>query len=416
MPTTYWAFPPQTFTAWDANGDPVPGAKASVFEAGTAIPLTVYTDPALTTPHASPIVADANGIFAPIYISGADEIKIDITNASDVQLPGYPVDNITGVPVGGLTAAGVVFAPTATLAATEVQAALTTLDTLTQRTRNRLIEVETAGSGNAYTLDALGTITAYVDGDIFVVLADRDNTGAATLNADSVGAKAWKRHDGASYIDYVTGEVRVGNQYLVEYDSGSDEFHTIFEHRRPATQAEAEAGTAVAVTMDALRVKQAIAALESADASRITRFTAITVSGATNDFTAIAAGTNRITFMFDGASLTGTDDLVVRLGDATSFEATGYSSSATTDGGDTPLSTGFIITRNNAGGDTWSGEISFSRQDGNTWVSQGSLSNGTNGVHSAGGKTLTGELTRIRLMATGADTFDAGSVNIITEI
>ncbi len=131
MPTTYWAFPPQTFTAWDANGDPVPGAKANIFEAGTSTPLTTYTDTALTTPHAVPQIADANGVFAPMYISGPDEIKIDVTDTDDVQLPGYPIDNITGTPIGGLTASGVVFDPTATLAETDVQGALEALDALT---------------------------------------------------------------------------------------------------------------------------------------------------------------------------------------------------------------------------------------------------------------------------------------------
>ena len=259
MATTYWAFPPQAFMAFDSNGDPVAAAEAKIFEAGTSTPLTVYTDTALTTPHAVPQIADANGVFSPIYISGPDEIKIEIrTTGNGSLLPGFPVDNITGTPVGGLAAAGIVFVPTATLAAVDVQTALTTLDTLTQRTRNRLIEVETAGSSNAYTLNAIGTITAYVDGDIFVLRADRNNGGAATLNVDSVGAKNWKRHDGTSYAAYAAGEIRDGGHYLVEYDSGADEFHTLFERRRPATQAEAEAGTAVAVDMDALRVRQAI--------------------------------------------------------------------------------------------------------------------------------------------------------------
>lgn len=227
---TYWAFPPQTFTAWDANGDPVPGAKAYIYEAGTSTPLTVYTDTALTTPHTSPIVADANGVFAPMYVSGPDELKINITDSSGTTLPGYPVDNITGIPVGGLTASAIAFTPTATLAATDVQTALVTLDTLTQSHEQRLDwlnEVETAGSSNAYTLDASGTVSAYASGQIFILRADRDNTGAATLNVDGLGARAIKKHNGTSYVDVASGDIKDGSHYWVEYDGTA--FNVIFE-------------------------------------------------------------------------------------------------------------------------------------------------------------------------------------------
>ncbi len=416
MPTTYWAFPTQTFTAWDANGDPVAGAKASIFEAGTSTPLVVYTDTALATPHAVPMVADGNGVFAPIYISGPDEIKIDVTDASDVQLPGYPVDNITGTPIGGLAASAIVFAPTSTLAAVEVQTAIESLDTLTQRTKNRMIEAETAGSSDAYTLDAVGTITAYADGDIFVLRANRDNTGAVTLNVDSVAAKNWKRHDGTTYVAYTASEIRDGNHYWVEYDSTADEFRTIFEMRRPATQAEAEAGTAIAVAMDALRVKQAILAL---DPAHLTRGTPIaTTSGTEHDFTSLAAGINRITVILDGVNLSGTDDLLIQLGDAGGFEATSYDSEISEGTTGESRGDGFQITKSVGASDLLSGIITLVRINANDWISAGNTgedSGNTNVKVSAGRKTLSAELTDIRLTPTGSDTFDAGSVNIFTE-
>ncbi len=133
MPTTYWAFPTQTFTAFDANGDPVASAEASIFEAGTSTPLTTYTDTGLTTPHAVPQIADGNGIFAPIYISGADEIKVAVRlTGAGALLPGYPVDNITGTPIGGFSASGVVFDPTSLVAAEDLQTAVEILEDITQ--------------------------------------------------------------------------------------------------------------------------------------------------------------------------------------------------------------------------------------------------------------------------------------------
>ncbi len=53
--------------AWDNNGDPVSGAKKSVFFAGTTTPATTYSDPELTIPQTFPILADAEGIFPQSY-------------------------------------------------------------------------------------------------------------------------------------------------------------------------------------------------------------------------------------------------------------------------------------------------------------------------------------------------------------
>ncbi len=49
--------------------------------------------------------------------------------------------------------------------------------------------IGTAGSGNAYTATTGRTIASYVTGLALVIKADRLNTGAATLNINSLGAK-----------------------------------------------------------------------------------------------------------------------------------------------------------------------------------------------------------------------------------
>lgn len=70
-------------------------AKLNFFIAGTSTPLDTFTDAALTTEHLNPVVADANGQFATIYLQ-ALSYKVDLTDAADVSLPGYPVDNVEG--------------------------------------------------------------------------------------------------------------------------------------------------------------------------------------------------------------------------------------------------------------------------------------------------------------------------------
>ena len=80
---------------FDTNAALVSGAKANFYIAGTLNRQNTYTDSALTTPHANPVVADGNGVFAPIYLDATLNYKVDITDSLDSSLADYPVDNIT---------------------------------------------------------------------------------------------------------------------------------------------------------------------------------------------------------------------------------------------------------------------------------------------------------------------------------
>ncbi len=146
-----------------------------------------------------------------------------------------------------------------------------------------------------------------------------------------------------------------------------------------------------------------------------------TTSGTAHDFTGIPAGVRRIVIAFEGVSLSGTDHFLVQLGDSGGFETTGYVSTsiATTGAGggsNTSNTTGFAI-YSGAAANVLSGHMTLTRQDGShLWVCSHSGKVGTTGAVIGGGdKTLSGELTQVRLTRTGSNTFDAGSVNIIYE-
>lgn len=64
-------FDPRPTTYYDENGRVATGALAYFYEAETSTPITVYTDTALTTAHAFPVVANSRGVFPPIYIDYA---------------------------------------------------------------------------------------------------------------------------------------------------------------------------------------------------------------------------------------------------------------------------------------------------------------------------------------------------------
>lgn len=68
------------------------GAKAYFYETGTTTPQDTYSDAELTTPHAHPVVADASGVFPPIYLDPALKYKVTLTDSADVLV--YTVDPV----------------------------------------------------------------------------------------------------------------------------------------------------------------------------------------------------------------------------------------------------------------------------------------------------------------------------------
>ncbi len=76
---------------FDQNGQIAAGAQAAFYKAGTTIPLTVYSDPALTVARAFPVVANATGVFPPVYVPYGDyRVMVLTANATLI----YDADGI----------------------------------------------------------------------------------------------------------------------------------------------------------------------------------------------------------------------------------------------------------------------------------------------------------------------------------
>jgi hypothetical protein len=60
------------------------------YESLTVTPKDTYSDEALTTPNTNPVIADSQGQFGDIFLSGAYSCKL--TDASDVTQPDYPAE------------------------------------------------------------------------------------------------------------------------------------------------------------------------------------------------------------------------------------------------------------------------------------------------------------------------------------
>jgi hypothetical protein len=141
-------------------------------------------------------------------------------------------------------------------------------------------------------------------------------------------------------------------------------------------------------------------------------------SGTAIDFTGIPSWVKRVTVLFNGVSTNGTANVQVQLGTASSFETTGYfsySSSIVSPSTAAAASlTSGIAAGFSAAAAARVGAITIHLIGSNAWVYTGLIGDGaaTGVVHTAGVKALSGALTRLRVTTTGADTFDAGTLNI----
>ena len=170
----------------DSSGDPLNGGKVFSYEAGTTTPKALYTNQSGTTPATNPVILDSNGV-ANVYGSGA--YKFVIKTSADVTL--YTFDNVQYVYPDNLA----IFCGTS------------------------------SGSSNAYVLSPSPALTALTDGMVLSFIANFSNTGAATANPSSLGAKSIVLTDGTTAL--AAGDIVSGGLYQLQYISGSNHFRLL---------------------------------------------------------------------------------------------------------------------------------------------------------------------------------------------
>jgi hypothetical protein len=155
----------------------------------------------------------------------------------------------------------------------------------------------------------------------------------------------------------------------------------------------------------------------------VTRSTAVaTTSGTSVSFTSLPTWVKRISIHLSGVSLSGTDHLLVRLSTGGAFATSGYTSTAQSIQGGTASanynSTAGCIIPGGGATNAGTGALMFTNISGNVWVGTGIFmpdNDTTFGYFTCGKITLGGTLDGIRLLPTGSNTFDAGTVNITYE-
>ncbi len=165
--------------------------------------------------------------------------------------------------------------------------------------------------------------------------------------------------------------------------------------------------------------------IESIPTATITIGTPIaTTSGTAHPYTSISSAVKKMTLAIIGVSTNGTSIPIIQLGDSGGYETTGYN-------GTVSINTTGVASANhgvgvqfsssaNASTNVWHGELDFTLADPatNTWSIKGtlSLSNTPLTANISCTKALSATLDRLQLTTVGgANTFTAGSINLITQ-
>ena len=148
-------------------------------------------------------------------------------------------------------------------------------------------------------------------------------------------------------------------------------------------------------------------------------------SGTSIDFTSIPSWVKRVTVIFNGVSTSGTSDVIVQLGTTSGFTTSGYLGASMTfvganNPGSTALTSGFLVRLGGAATATAvrHGTVILNLLGSNRW--SGAVNVGLSDViymaTAAGTISLADVLTQVRINTVGgANTFDAGSINILYE-
>lgn len=143
-------------------------------------------------------------------------------------------------------------------------------------------------------------------------------------------------------------------------------------------------------------------------------------AGLSIDFTAIPSWAKRITVIFNGVSTSGTANPIFQLGTGGVPTTTGYLSTGTlvsSTSSSTAFTAGFGLPGQGAA-TVLHGSVTFHNITGNTWIASGTFAqtDAARNMITAGSVSLAGVLNFVRITtSTGADTFDAGSINIFYE-
>ena len=260
----------------------------------------------------------------------------------------------------------------------------------------------------------LGDITSYTSGTGALVVTVTSISGSGTLAAWTISQSA-------------PGGAQVGANADITSLSG---LTTPLSVAQGGTGVTTSSGSGANILGTSPTLTSPIIAGTPTGVGVLTSGTSTALSGTKEKtFSAIPSWVKRITLTFDSVSTTtaaanANYAPVVRIGDSSGIQSTGYTSytgriNGAGAGSDKGSGTGYELINSGAGSQIYTGQVVLSQSATNTWVINGIFSY----IDSSGGssmltgfKTLSSTLTQIQLTTvSGADNFDAGTINIMYE-
>lgn len=170
----------------DASGNPLNAGQLFVYQAGTSTPLTTYTTSSGTIQNSNPVVLNADGRPPnEIWIAANNTAKVVLEDANNNVIETR--DNLPGINDSTAIQSGAIF-----------------------------LLGNVAGT-NTLTATGNPTLTAYSKGNTFILFPANQNTGATTINIDSLGAKNILSQG----VACSGAELRSGIPVQIEYDGTS---------------------------------------------------------------------------------------------------------------------------------------------------------------------------------------------------
>jgi len=278
-----------------------------------------------------------------------------------------------------------------------------TNDVITSTVMNNIID-ETL-----FTSDALS-------GSTLALVAGKMKVATSGITSNEMGANAVTTNAIASASSAVTGVTYAKMQYAASMKVLGNTSGSLAAVSEVSVLDEDDM---VSDSATSLATQQSTKAYVDTKASAAITYGTIqaTTSGTAFDFTGIPSSTKRITVLFEGVSTTSVNPLTVLIGDSGGIATTGYTSTVTTDSARSTSTTSFFVTEANVVAYVYTGQVVLVRlsASSNTWIQAGTIGENAQVHSSAGYKTLSGTLDRIRVSRNTSGAFDAGEINIMYE-
>jgi len=418
-------WPNQTIAASGGGSGTVTSVSVASANGFAGTVATDTTTPAITLSTSITGVLKGNGTAISAASAGTDyQAPITLTTTGTSGAATF-VSNTLNIPQysGGGGGSGTVTSVDATVPAflSVTGGPITTSGTLAISYSGTALPIANGGTGATTQQAAINALAGSVQNSRFLA---GDGTNV-TMRAIAVGDVPTLNQNTTGTAANVTGTVAIANG-----GTGQTTASAAFNALSPVTTTGdliLGNGTNSATRLGIGTDGQILTSNGSTAAwgSRVASGTAVTLTTqATVDFTSLPSWVKRITVMFNGVSLSGTNNPLVQLGygGTPTYVTSGYL------GGAQNLSTvpssaaeqpgnGFVI-RNATAANVNIGIMNMVLLDSstNTWVATYSGYVSTAAItFTMSSVALSGTLTAVRLTRSGTNTFDAGTINILYE-